>query len=257
MAAKSREECLYLAKVAEAVDRYSEMLEFVKAIVFKFSHGQLTPEERSLLSVAYKNVTGQLRSSWRSIAHIEEVESPKSTTTQRERELIRQERTRIEREIVKACEDVLQIVSTTLIPAANPGDEIVFYHKMKGDYYRYLAELSRGDKRKDHAAASLDAYKVAYKLALGSLEATHPTRLGLALNFAVYYRDVLNSPERACHLAKHAFDEAVAVLDQMQETTFRDSLLILQLLRDDMTLWYKEIQERDEQEAKVQEQMAA
>ena len=117
-------------------------------------------------------------------------------------------------------------------------------HDRKGDYYRYLAELSRGEVRKDHAASSLDAYKVAYKLALGSLEATHPTRLGLALNFAVYYRDVLNSPERACHLAKHAFDEAVAVLDEMPEATYRDSLLILQLLRDDLLLWFKEIQER-------------
>ena len=107
-----------------------EMLEFVKVIVFKHSHGQLTPEERSLLSVAYKNATGQLRSSWRSIVHIEEVEGPKSTTTRRERELIRQERARIEREIVEACEDVLQILTDTLIPAASPGDEVVFYHKM-------------------------------------------------------------------------------------------------------------------------------
>ena len=116
----------------------------------------------------------------------------------------------------------------------------------RGDYYRYLAELSRDDKRKEYAAASLDAYKLAYKLALNTLEATHPTRLGLALNFAVYYRDVLNSPERACHLAKHAFDEAVQVLDQMPESTYRDSLLILQLLREDLLLWFKEIQERGE-----------
>lgn len=250
MAAKSREECVYLAKVAESADRYPEMLEYVKGIV-KFSNARLSIEERSLLSVAYKNVTGSLRNGWRAVAHIEEVEGPKQSTSQRELALIRQQHARIEREIAEACEDVLRLLTNTLIPAAHPGDETVFYYKMKGDYYRYLAELARGDTRKDHAAASLDAYKLAYKLALGSLEATHPTRLGLALNFAVYYRDVLNSPERACHLAKHAFDEAVAVLDQMPDTTYRDSLLILQLLRDDLMLWFKEIQERDEQEAKA------
>jgi 14-3-3 protein epsilon len=114
----------------------------------------------------------------------------------------------------------------------------------KGDYYRYLAEFSSDSTRQKPANSSLDAYKLAYKLALSTLEPTHPTRLGLALNFSVYYRDVLNSPERACHLAKHAFDEAVAVLDQMPEATYRDSLLILQLLRDDLMLWFKEIQER-------------
>jgi len=143
---------------------------------------------------------------------------------------------------------VLGLLTNALIPAARPGDETVFYYKMKGDYYRYLTEFTQDEARKAAATSSLDSYKLAYKLALSSLDATHPTRLGLALNFAVYYRDVLNSPDRACHLAKHAFNEAVAVLDQMPESTYRDSLLILQLLRDDLTLWFKEIQERDEEE---------
>ncbi|KAI5118974.1 hypothetical protein M0805_001113 [Coniferiporia weirii] len=247
MAAKSREECVYLAKVAESVERYAEMLEYVKGVI-KFSNARLTIEERSLLSVAYKNLTGTLRNGWRIVAHMEETEGPKAS--RRELTLMQKERAGIEREVADVCEDVLRLLTTTLIPAARPGDETVFYYKMKGDYFRYLAELARGDARKGHAASSLEAYKLAYKLALNTLEATHPTRLGLALNFAVYYRDVLNSPERACHLAKHAFDEAVAVLDVMPESTYRDSLLILQLLRDDLTLWFKEIQERDEQEAK-------
>ena len=106
--------------------------------------------------------------------------------------------------------------------------------------------MNRGTIKEEYAIASLEAYKLAYKLALNTLEATHPTRLGLALNFSVYFRDVLNSPERACHLAKHAFDEAVAVLDQEPESTTQDSIMILQLLRDDLILWYKEIQERGE-----------
>ena len=105
------------------------MLEYMKKIV-NVSNGQLSGEERSLLSVAYKNMTGQLRNGWRAIAHIEEVEGPKPTTTQHERDLIRQERTRIEREINEACEDILQLLTSTLIPAAHPGDETVFYYKM-------------------------------------------------------------------------------------------------------------------------------
>lgn len=106
--------------------------------------------------------------------------------------------------------------------------------------------MGRSEVKEEYAIASLEAYKLAYKLALNTLEATHPTRLGLALNFSVYFRDVLNSPERACHLAKHAFDEAVAMLDQEPESTTRDSIMILQLLRDDLMLWFKEIQERGE-----------
>lgn len=113
----------------------------------------------------------------------------------------------------------------------------------RGDYYRYLAEISYGEAREGHASSSLEAYKVAYKHALSTLEATHPTRLGLALNFAVYYHDILNSPERACYLAKHAFDEAIAAASQpsVLGQSLEDALMILQLIKDDLILWSSEM----------------
>lgn len=84
---------------------------------------------------------------------------------------------------------------------------------------------------------------MAYQHALSTLEPTHPTRLGLALNFSVFYHDVYRSPERASHLAKHAFDEAIESLDQSSAAQgLRDSLMILQLLRDDLILWAAEMQ---------------
>jgi 14-3-3 protein epsilon len=84
---------------------------------------------------------------------------------------------------------------------------------------------------------------MAYKHALSTLEPTHPTRLGLALNFSVFYHDVYRSPERASHLAKHAFDQAIESLDQSSSGQgLRDSLMILQLLRDDLLLWAAEMQ---------------
>jgi 14-3-3 protein epsilon len=69
------------------------------------------------------------------------------------------------------------------------------------------------------------------------LTPTHPIRLGLALNFSVFYYEILNSPDRACHLAKQAFDDAIAELDSLSEESYRDSTLIMQLLRDNLTLW--------------------
>ena len=69
------------------------------------------------------------------------------------------------------------------------------------------------------------------------LTPTHPIRLGLAFNFSVFYYEILNSPDRACHLAKQAFDDAIAELDSLSEESYRDSTLIMQLLRDNLTLW--------------------
>lgn len=80
----------------------------------------------------------------------------------------------------------------------------------KGDYHRYLAEFAIGDKRKDSADKSLEAYKAATEVAQTELPPTHPIRLGLALNFSVFYYEILNAPDQACHLAKQAFDDAIA-----------------------------------------------
>ena len=80
-------------------------------------------------------------------------------------------------------------------------------------------------------------YQNATDVAQTELTPTHPIRLGLALNFSVFYYEILNSPDRACHLAKQAFDDAIAELDSLSEESYRDSTLIMQLLRDNLTLW--------------------
>jgi 14-3-3 protein epsilon len=115
-----------------------------------------------------------------------------------------------------------------------------------GDYHRYLAEFATGDKRKDSADKSLEAYKAASEVAVTELPPTHPIRLGLALNFSVFYYEILNSPDRACHLAKQAFDDAIAELDTLSEESYKDSTLIMQLLRDNLTLWTSDMQESGE-----------
>ncbi|OWR47852.1 14-3-3 epsilon protein [Danaus plexippus plexippus] len=111
-----------------------------------------------------------------------------------------------------------------------------------GDYHRYLAEFATGNDRKEAAENSLVAYKAASDIAMTELPPTHPIRLGLALNFSVFYYEILNSPDRACRLAKAAFDDAIAELDTLSEESYKDSTLIMQLLRDNLTLWTSDMQ---------------
>ncbi|KAF8602987.1 14-3-3 protein [Ceratobasidium sp. AG-I] len=106
-----------------------------------------------------------------------------------------------------------------------------------GDYHRYLAEFATDEKCKDSADKSLEAYKAASAVSVPGLPLTHPTRLGLALNFSAFYYEIINSPDRACHLAKQTFDDAIAELDTLSEESYKDSSLIMQLLRDNLTLW--------------------
>ncbi|KFY85059.1 hypothetical protein V500_08744 [Pseudogymnoascus sp. VKM F-4518 (FW-2643)] len=231
--ATERESKTFLARLCEQAERYDEMVTYMKEVA-KLG-GELSVDERNLLSVAYKNVVGTRRASWRIISSIEQKEESKGT--EKHVSTIRDYRQKIETELEKVCQDVLDVLDESLIPKAESGESKVFYHKMKGDYHRYLAEFASGEKRKGAATAAHEAYKNATDVAQTELTPTHPIRLGLALNFSVFYYEILNSPDRACHLAKQAFDDAIAELDSLSEESYRDSTLIMQLLRDNLTLW--------------------
>ncbi|CBI33141.3 unnamed protein product, partial [Vitis vinifera] len=146
-------------------------------------------------------------------------------------------------EMVQFMEKVTAEAEELTKEESRGNEDHVFYLKMKGDYHRYLAEFKTGAERKEAAESTLAAYKSAQDIATVELAPTHPIRLGLALNFSVFYYEILNSPDRACNLAKQAFDEAIAELDTLGEESYKDSTLIMQLLRDNLTLWTSDMQD--------------
>jgi 14-3-3 protein epsilon len=149
----------------------------------------------------------------------------------------------------QVCGEILEVLDAHLIPSASTCEAAVFYLKMKADYRRYLAEFQAGDGRAAAAEATLEAYTAAQDKALAELPSTNPIRLGLALNFSVFYYEVMSQPEKACSLAKQAFDEAIADLDTLGEDSYKDSALIMQLLRDNLTLWTSEMIDQDKEQA--------
>ncbi|KAK4759665.1 hypothetical protein SAY87_022796 [Trapa incisa] len=235
----SRGDNVYMAKLAEQAERYEEMVEFMVKVVKIVDVEELSVEERNLLSVAYKNVIGARRASWRIISSIEQKEESRGNEDHVAR--AKEYRGRIESELTKICDEILSLLDSHLIPSASSAESKVFYLKMKGDYHRYLAEFKTGVDRKEAAESTLVAYKSAQDISLAELAPTHPIRLGLALNFSVFYYEILNSSDRACSLAKQAFDEAISELDTLGEESYKDSTLIMQLLRDNLTLWTSDL----------------
>jgi len=233
-----REENVYLAKLSEQAERYDEMVEAMKKVAT--SGVELTVEERNLLSVAYKNVIGARRASWRIVSSIEQKEESKGNENHVKH--IKDYLLKIEKELSDICKDILSVLDNHLIPSSTSGESKVFYYKMKGDYHRYLAEFAQGEARKTAAEHSQSAYKAATDIAVTELPPTHPIRLGLALNYSVFNYEILNSPDKACQLAKQAFDDAIAELDTLSEDSYKDSTLIMQLLRDNLTLWTSDMQ---------------
>lgn len=232
------DEAVYMAKLSEQAERYDDMVSWMKKVAQ--GDAELTVDERNLLSVAYKNVVGTRRAAWRILSSVKDKEESRGNEKHVAR--ILDFRSKIEGELKSICSDVIGILNSALVPRATSAESKVFYNKMVGDYHRYLCEFLTGDERTKSHEAAMAGYQKAFDVAEQELAPTHPIRLGLALNFSVFYYEVINSPERACALAKQAFDDAIAELDTLTEESYKDSTLIMQLLRDNLTLWTSEVE---------------
>jgi hypothetical protein len=72
------------------------------------------------------------------------------------------------------------------------------------------------------------------------LNACNPIRLGLALNFSVFHYEVMNDHKKACELGEAALTEALEKIDDVDEETFRDAKSIIELLKENLSLWKEE-----------------
>ncbi|KAJ0789284.1 putative 14-3-3 protein [Helianthus annuus] len=127
MATTAREEHVYMAKLSEEAERYEEMVEFMEKLSNSLSDTEeLTVEEEM------EHVT-----------------------------VIKEYRSKIEKELSDICDGILKLLDLKLVPSAGSGDSKVFYLKMNGDYHRYLAEFKIVADRKETAESTLNAYKAA------------------------------------------------------------------------------------------------
>jgi len=226
-----------LAKLAEKAERYDDMCKYLTEVVnSKTTRGKpLLEDERNLLSVAFKNVVGGLRSSWRTLNSDKD---GSNTLLPRYSDIV-------EQELEDKCKEVISLLENKLTKnLTEDKDSLVFFKKMCGDYFRYLAEFR--DTSEEYKEKARDNYQEAYDLAKEHLPETHPTRLGLALNFSVCHYEILKNHAEACRLAKTAFDEAIQKLDTLNDSNYKDSTLIMQLLRDNLTLWTSDANEDNE-----------
>merc|ERR1719291_926532 len=229
----SHEQNVYFAKLAEQAERYDEMVEYMMNV--GKAGKELSVEERNLLSVAYKNAVGSRRAAWRIITSVEQKEKSKGNDDNAK--YAKEYCGKVESELDKICNTILGLLDGNLIPKTTTDESKVFYQKMKADYYRYIAEFTEGDKKTKAAESARVAYSDAQAVAEKGLAVTHPIRLGLALNFSVFQYEVLNNPDDACKMARTAFEDAIAELDSVDEASYKDATLIMQLLRDNLTLW--------------------
>lgn len=265
MHSKEELDHLRMARYCDMAERYDDMAKEMKAVM-EICHREgleITTAYRNLLSLAYKNVVSARRSSWRILYTERQKQEEKAGDDLR---MLDELLGRVERELFAVCDEVIELIdrwalgkclgtkkvedgcssmsecshaqmdSPTLrsFSSSYSPHHLVFFLKMKGDYWRYKAEALQGEA--EAAKAANANYSDAKKLA-DSLVPTDPIRLGLYLNYSVFNFEILSNTEAACEIARSAFSCAIAELDNLSEEHYKDSTLIMQLLRDNLNLW--------------------
>ena len=223
-----------MARVAEQAERFDDMVEFLKEVI-SAKTSDFTTDERNLLSVGFKNLIGSKRTAIRTIAAIEQ--NPKY---QKFGDSLKHYKTRIELELFNQCLNIVGIVKERCLKVAVENESQAFFLKMIGDYYRYVAESASPDKLEETKSGALENYLKASELSTKELGACNPIRLGLALNFSVFYFEVMNDHKKACELGETALQNALEKIDECDEETFRDAKSIIELLKENLSLWKEE-----------------
>jgi len=234
----TRDEYVYLAKLYERAERFDDMVKWITKYV------QLDPtlsnDERNILSAGYKNVISGKRASWRLLHSLEKKEEKKNSQNLA---YLREIKGQVEDEMKKICDDIQSVMDKYLVPNAKDAETKVFYLKLKGDYFRYRAEFTSGAEHEKAANDAEAAYKAAFDIAEKDIPISSSTRLGLALNFSVFYYEIKNLKAEACQIAKNAFEESIKILDELEDKKAKDTILIIQLLKENLILWNNEMNE--------------
>jgi 14-3-3 protein epsilon len=191
------EEKIFMARVAEQCERYDDMVDFLRPIL-KEKGGNFSVEERNLLSVGFKNLIGGKRTAIRTITAIEQ--NPKYTKFGG---ALGNYKKKIELELQKNCQDIIDMIKGDAMKTSDDVEGKAFFLKMVGDYFRYMAESAQNEVLEKARQGALSSYKEA-EVAGRELPACNPIKLGLALNFSVFYYEVMQDSKHACQLAENA-----------------------------------------------------
>ena len=229
----NRANILYRAQLADKAGRYRDMCNEMRTLAEMDT--ELKPVERKMLSFAYKSTLESLRGSLRALSTVEEEET-NGTNRQENLRLIRLYQKKVQGELTTICGELIQLLDNHAIVKAQTPESQAFYHKMKGDNYRYMAEFISDDARAEYVLKCANAYKTATELS-SQLEITHPLRLEVTLNLCIFYDQIMNDCDKATSLAKVTLSAAVKDLDNCEDLYFRDTITLLQLFVDNLKVW--------------------
>ena len=158
---------------------------------------------------------------------------------------IREIKNHVEDELKKIFANVQNILDNFLIPNAQNSENKVYYLTCKADYFRYLSEISQGKDLESSNEKAEDFYKKAYEISEKELPVINSVRIGLSLNFALFYYEIKGEKKIGCDIAKKAFEDSMKCMDDLEKFKAKDALLLIQLLKENLIFWNSEMNENE------------
>ena len=214
-----------MARVSEQAERFPDMVDFLK-IVVEQKGAEMSSDERTLISVAFKNLITSKRTAWRTVRAIQMNSKYKKFDTSLE-----EYRTRLENNLFNDCSMIIEMIQTQVLNKKCEDEAKAFFVKLIADNHRYIAEMSQGERFEKARESARTSYEDANAI---NLPACAPIKLGLVLNLSVFYYEVMKDTKRACSIADQALQAALEKIDDLGEEEFKDAKAIIELLKENL-----------------------
>ena len=237
----SREELIFLSKLYTKAELYKEVINFIKEFIKL--NPKIEKEECDIISTGFKNMISDKRASWFTLNSMEHKEKKKKRNTVKE---IKEIKNHIENEIRETCKELQDLVDKELLPKNEEDEILVFLYKLKADYFRYICEFAEGNEYQDNLIKAEEYYKKAYEIADKKLPIINCNRVSVALNYAIFLYETKKDKKSGFDIAQNTFKESMKFIDDLEKPKYRDTLLIIQLLKENIIFWNSEMGDEEE-----------
>ena len=228
---------LYLARISYLSGLSEETLKYIEEVII-LKDGNINEEEKNLLFNSLKKLINFRRESWRTINALESKEiKNNSSLLPRVKEL----KNNISEEIKTYVNKGLQLIDEKLLKEDSPEELKTMYFKIKGDYIRYLIELTPKDREEELNILKEKADEY-YKNGLNiseSLSILNTTKVGLILNYTVFLYEIIKDYKNAYMIANNTYQSITKSLndDNYDLTLLKELNKMLDILRENISKW--------------------
>jgi len=227
------EELSSLAQVALIAERYEDASKYIEELIKK-KKDDLTKDKKNIFYKSFKFIINSKRGAWYSANYMEEKEKNDERMA-----IIKNYKEILEKDIFDICKNVINLINNFLITKTILDESKMFFFKMKGDYYRYLCEFKALSENKNYVDESEKNYKNAVELSQ-NISWINPIKLGLYLNYSVFFYEIKKDAKKAMQIAKEAIKSAKKYSDKLKEQEDKDAEITIQTLKENINYWEEE-----------------